>query len=104
MARNRTRELRKRRVRTDWSVLHRSGFDVFMYVASRVVRWKAVDPWARIEKFLLLYSCPHNGFCKRCKIAEYDASGALLFNWLERERYLRSRGVCSCEMYLAHVV
>ena len=31
---------------------YRSGFDVFVYVASRVGKWEAVRPWARMENFL----------------------------------------------------
>ena len=52
-------------------------------------------PWARIENFLSMYSFAYDGFCKRfCPIAEYKVTSGVLLNWLEREEYLWSCGVC----------
>ena len=49
--------------------------------------------WPKNENFLSLYSCAHDGFCKRCPIAELKVSGELLLDWLKQEEYLQS---CVC--------
>ena len=39
----------------------------------------------KIENFLSLYSCAHDGFRKRCcPIAEQEVLGGFLLDWLER--------------------
>ena len=63
-----------------------------MYVALRVERLKEVRPRARIENLLSLYSCAHEGFCKRCcPMAEKEVSVLkLLIGLQERANVLRS--------------
>ena len=55
-----------------------------MYVCgfkSEKIKDYASFPWAKIENFLSLYSCAHDGLCKKCAIAEYEASGGFQLNW-----------------------